>query len=223
MFLHIPQILEPDEVETIVSFLSQHELIDGKITTGYRAKLVKENLQLSQETENKTYIDTIIIEGLNRNKSVQKAIFPLKIVPPIFSKYESGMYYGDHVDNPLMSREPRIRTDMSVTIFLSDPNSYDGGELSVDMQAGTLQFKLSSGDAIAYPTSNIHRVEPVTRGTRFAAVTWIQSAVRNSSHREILYEMNLVRTSLINSSPNSKESILMAKTYSNLVRMWVDI
>ncbi|MEG3838621.1 Fe2+-dependent dioxygenase [Microcoleus sp. herbarium14] len=221
--MHIPKILEPDEVETIISFLSQHELIDGKISAGYSAKFVKENLQLSKETGNKNYIDTIVIEGLNRNESVRKAIFPLKIAPPIFSKYESGMHYGNHVDNPLISREPRLRTDVSLTIFLSDPNSYDGGELTVDMGAGTLQFKLPCGDAIVYPTSNIHRVEPVTRGTRLAAVTWIQSAVRNSSHREILYETNLVRVSLINSSPNSQESILISKTYSNLVRMWADI
>lgn len=223
MFLHIPQILEPDEVETIISFLSQHEFIDGKISAGYSAKLVKENLQLSRHTENKSLIDTIVMEGLNRNESIRKAIFPLKFSSPIFSKYESGMSYGDHFDNPITRKEPKLRTDVATTIFLSEPNSYDGGELTVNMCDGILQFKLPCGDAIIYPASYIHRVEPVTRGTRMVAVTWIQSAVRNPSHRELLYELNLVRASLVNSSPNSKESILISKTYSNLVRMWADI
>jgi PKHD-type hydroxylase len=220
MFLHIPEILNQEEISEILDFLSEHEFVDGKSTAGYSAKAVKDNLQLSKDAIGKQHIDKLVMEALRRNDNFRKSAFPKKISPPIYSQYKVGMEYGDHIDNAIIFNADQLRTDISITIFLSDPSSYDGGELCIALHSESLKFKLACGDAIIYPTSFIHCVRPVLRGTRLAIVSWIESSIRSPTHREILYELNQVRESLVKQAPNSRESLFTSKTYASLVRMW---
>ncbi len=140
----------------------------------------------------------------------------------LFSRYGSGAHYGTHVDNALMRTDVHRRTDIAVTAFLSPPDAYEGGELMIEGHAGTAKLKLAAGDAVVYPASTLHRVEPVTDGVRLAAVTWIQSHVRDPAQRELLYDLSMVRRSLESSAPDSREALLLSKVYANLIRMWAE-
>lgn len=196
MIFCIADVLTPEELETTLTLLQQAEFIDGKTTAGRYVKSVKNNQQIKTDTEITSELRNIVLEALKRNELFQVAARPKIIRPIIFSRYDVGMYYGSHFDNAIMGDESISRSDVSLTLFLTDPNTYQGGELVIETSLGEQSFKLDAGSAIVYPSSTLHRVETVTEGTRWAAVTWIQSLIRDPSQREILFDLDTARRSI---------------------------
>lgn len=141
----------------------------------------------------------------------------------MFSRYQGGMYYGTHIDNAIMGDEELMRSDLSLTLFLSDPANYTGGELVIESTQGEQAFKLDAGSMVVYPTTTLHRVEPVTEGERLAAVTWVQSLVRDAHNREILFDLDTVRDTLSQKSGKTAEFDLLSKSIANLLRKWADV
>ncbi|MBW4593127.1 MAG: Fe2+-dependent dioxygenase [Brasilonema angustatum HA4187-MV1] len=222
MIICIDNILNSEELELIHSKLTNSELRDGKETAGWYAKEVKNNLQLPQNalTEEMT---SIVMQALQRNRLFQAAVRPKIIRPIIFSCYEPGMYYGYHTDNALMGNEVLTRSDVSLTLFLSSPSSYVGGELMIDTSLGEQVFKLEAGSMIVYPSSTLHQVTTVTEGTRFAAISWVQSIIRDTGEREILFDLETARQALFQKHGITPEFDLICKTHANLLRKWAEI
>ncbi len=222
MLTCIPEVLKAQELERIDELLARANYQDGKRSAGYRAKRVKNNLQLERDDPNRQEINTIVLEALTRNRLFQRIAIPRSIRPPLISRYEPGMAYGAHVDDALMGGASRVRTDLAVTVFLSDRDQYEGGELMVGTSLGALAVKLPRGDAVVYPASTIHRVNPVSAGERLAAVTWVQSHVRDPLQRELLSDLDLLKQSLDRTNPADETTDLAFKVYSNLLRMWAE-
>ncbi len=222
MLMCIPDVLEWAEVKKIRAAVTEATFSDGRRTAGYRAKRVKNNLQMDRAAPATKDVVNLIQVGLQRNKTFQRAFLPKSIRPPLISRYEVGMNYGLHVDDAFMGSTARARSDVSLTIFLSDPGDYDGGELVMASPFGDQEIKLPAGSAVIYPSSTLHQVAPVTRGERLAAVTWAQSHVRDAARREMLYDVFQMREKLAKSDPDGAETDLAFKTYSNLLRMWAD-
>ncbi len=222
MLTCIPEVLKAQELERIDELLARANYQDGKRSAGYRAKRVKNNLQLERDDPNRQEINTIVLEALTRNRLFQRIAIPRSIRPPLISRYEPGMAYGAHVDDALMGGASRVRTDLAVTVFLSDRDQYEGGELMVGTSLGALAVKLPRGDAVVYPASTIHRVNPVSAGERLAAVTWVQSHVRDPLQRELLSDLDLLKQSLDQTNPADETTDLAFKVYSNLLRMWAE-
>jgi len=222
MLMCIPDVLEWAEIKKIRAAVTASAFSDGSRTAGYRAKRVKNNLQMDRAAPATKDVVNLIQAGLQRNKTFQRAFLPKSIRPPLISRYEVGMNYGLHVDDAFMGSTARARSDISLTVFLSDPADYDGGELVMASPFGDQEIKLPAGSAVIYPSSTLHQVAPVTRGERLAAVTWAQSQVRDAARRELLYDVFQMREKLAKSDPDSAETDLAFKTYSNLLRMWAD-
>jgi PKHD-type hydroxylase len=219
--IHLPQLLKLEELVEIDHLLENSLFIDGSKTASLSAQSVKNNLQIDLSDQlTLPDLQKIIKSALDSSPLFQIAAMPKEIYPIVFSKYSSGMTYGWHVDSPLMGR-PQIRTDLAMTIFLSDPNSYEGGELLIQGSQGITAFKPNKGDAILYPCEYLHCVNPINSGERRAAVTWIQSQVRSAEKRQILFNLNQVHGSLYQKNSNSEEANLLLQTYSNLLRMWL--
>ena len=225
-YLTVPGLLKPMELDMIERLLSAAHFEDGAATASDAAKSVKHNLQLPKTGSlEKQQTDAIVLHAIAQSPLIQAALMPSRILPPLISKYEPGMHYGMHVDSPLMG-DPQtgvIRTDVGMTIFLSEPSDYEGGELSVQTPSGEMRYKLNRGDAIIYPTTQIHGVLPVTAGTRMVAVTWMQCAVRDIQQREILFHLKTIQSILEKQNPHGPESLLLLQAYSNLVRMWAEL
>jgi PKHD-type hydroxylase len=220
MLLPIPAVLSADEVATVVRALRQGHFVDGRLTAGAAASEVKQNLELDRDdpTPLKETLARAIVGSLYRHPTFQEAALPHRIATPIFARYQSGMFYGDHVDDPIMGQqEGRYRSDISCTVFLSDPDSYAGGELTIRTSYGVQQFKLAAGDAVIYPSHSLHRVAEV-----LAAVLWIQSLVRDSSRRELLYELAQARRQLLQQERGSTTCDAVDRSYVNLLRMWAE-
>jgi PKHD-type hydroxylase len=224
MIICIANVLTPEELETIVNSLEKAEFAEGKLTAGIYVKDVKNNTQLKSDTETYEEMEEVVKEALRSNSLFKMVARPKTITPIIFSRYKEGMYYGLHTDNAIMGDEENlIRTDLSMTLFLSPPSSYEGGELVFETTQGQEAFKLEAGSMIVYPTTTLHRVEPIRKGVRLAAVAWVQSIIRHSYQREILFDLESVRTSLFNKSGKTPEIELLSKTLSNLLRLWAEI
>lgn len=222
MLMCIPDILEWAEVKKIRAAVTDSSFSDGRRTAGYRAKRVKNNLQMDRSAPAAKDVVNLIQGGLRRSKTFQRAFLPKSIRPPLISRYQVGMNYGLHVDDAFMGSTARARSDISLTVFLSDPGDYDGGDLVMASPFGDQEIKLPAGSAVIYPSSTLHQVAPVTRGERLAAVTWAQSQVRDAARREMLYDVFQIREKLAKSDPDGAETDLAFKTYSNLLRMWAD-
>ena len=220
MLICIPDILDWGEIKKIRQAIGEAAFKDGKLTAGYRAKRVKNNLQLDKDAPGAQEVKNLVLAGLKRNKAFQIAALPRTIRPPLISRYQEGMNYGRHVDDALMPGEPKVRSDLSITVFLSSPEDYDGGELVMDSPFGRQEVKLPAGAAVVYPSSTLHRVAPVTRGERLAAVTWARSYVRDAAQRELLHDLHAVQKKMAAAMPDEPETDLAFKTYSNLLRMW---
>jgi len=218
-FVHIPSLLKPEELSEIDGLLANAKFLDGKASATLPAQTVKNNLQLDTEGDDLADIRSILGEALKTSPLFGVAALPKTIHPFLISKYTPGNAYGWHVDSPLMGQPP-LRTDLAMTIFLSDPNDYQGGELIVQTDVGTSMFKPAKGDAILYPCQFIHGVNEVTDGTRLAAVTWIQSNVKSPDQREILFQLNQIHALLYGRSPNAPETTLLLQAHANLFRMW---
>lgn len=226
-YLTVPGLLKPMELDMIDRLLSAAHFEDGIATATDAAKSVKRNLQLPKTGSlEKQQIDATVMNAIAQSPLIQAALLPTRVLPPIISKYEPGMHYGMHVDSPIMG-DPQvgaIRTDVAMTIFLAEPSSYEGGELAILTQSGSEQrYKLNRGDAIVYPTTQVHGVLPVTSGVRLAAVTWMQCAVRNAQQREMLFHLKTAQAALEKQNPQGQENLLLLQVYSNLIRMWAEM
>jgi PKHD-type hydroxylase len=223
MNFQIIQVLDQDELRQIVTRLAGGKFVDGKLTAGGPAREVKNNLQVERSGPELTDIDQIILAALGRNQALQSFAFAKRILLPLFNRYENGMQYGAHVDAAVMGKgADQIRTDLSMTVFLNDPASYDGGELALQTPLGEEEIKLEAGEAVVYPSTTVHRVTPVTRGVRLAAVTWIQSSVPDERLRAILFDLgNAMRKA--DESGNQELRTLLHKSYNNLLRHALDV
>ncbi len=222
MIVCIDGVLERAQLKSILESIRAAEFVDGRETAGFRAKLVKNNLQLKKQTPGAEQIKELVVSALKKNKEFYRASIPRVVQKPLISRYAEGMNYGLHVDDALMGSDRKVRTDLSVTLFLNDPGEYDGGELIVENAMGEEQVKLPAGAAVVYPSGALHRVAPVTKGERIAAVTWVESHVRDPLKREALSDLDLIRHRLAEISPDSRETDLAFKTYANLLRMWAE-
>ncbi len=225
-YLSVPGLLKPMELDTIQRLLTSASFESGTATATDAAKSVKNNLQLPKNGSlEKQQIDALVLNAIVQSPLIQIALMPSRVLPPIISKYEPGMHYGMHVDSPIMG-DPQmgpIRTDVGMTIFLSEPGTYEGGELSIHTQSGVQSYKMNPGDAIIYPTTQVHGVLPVTSGVRLAAVTWMQCAVRNAQQREMLFHLKTVQSMLEKQDAKAPENLLLLQVYSNLIRMWAEM
>ena len=224
MLFTISGLLNPAQLEKIHEVLKDARFVDGKLTAGFAAARVKNNLEMRQDPERMKLLIRIIMSSLGHNEMFRFSALPHRVADPIFARYESGMTYGDHVDDPIMGASgPRFRTDISMTVFLNPPETYDGGELVVRTSFGEKRVKLPAGDAVIYPSSSLHQVAPVTEGERLVALTWIQSYVRDPAQRELLYELNLAREKLLKETPEGETTGYVDRSYANLLRMWADL
>ncbi len=220
MSFQVFRILEQEELARILSILSRQNFVDGKLTSSGPAREVKNNLQAERATGEPGEADQIVLAALSRSHLLHSFAFARRIMLPLFNRYENGMQYGAHVDSAVMGKgNEQIRTDLSMTIFLSDPAEYDGGELILETPFGEQEIKLDAGEAVVYASTAIHRVAPVTRGMRLAAVTWIQSSVPDERLRAILVDLNQAASQ----AGNHELSVLLNKSYNNLLRYAIDI
>ncbi len=220
MLTCIPDVLEWSEIKKIRAAIESGVFLDGKKTANYRGKLVKHNLQMDGTTDAAKKVKAAVVTALKRNKIFQRVALPRTIRPPLISRYQVGMDYGLHVDDATMGGKVKERRDISVTVFLSDPGDYEGGELVMNSPFGEQEFKLPAGHAVVYPSTTLHKVAPVTRGERLAAVTWVRSHVRDPARREILYDVYRMREKLCKLHPDEEEADLAFRAYANLLRMW---
>jgi PKHD-type hydroxylase len=219
MIFKIPDILAPEELEYITSSLADAEFVDGKLTAGWHAKLVKNNQQL-KHSESQQELKELIKKALSRNALFQMAVRPKIVHSILFSRYDTGMSYGRHTDNALMGAFSR--SDVSFTIFLNPPSTYEGGELVIEAADDEKAYKLEAAEMLVYPSTSLHRVAPVTKGTRFVVVGWVQSLVRDASEREILFELDTVRHAMFAKDGKTSEFDLIAKSVANLLRKWAE-
>ena len=223
MILCIDNVLNTDELDFINSHLKDAEFVDGKLTAGWFAKTVKNNTQLSTKATAAKELRHTVAQALKRNRLFQAAVRPRIIRPMIFSCYETGMYYGSHADNALMGGENPMRSDVSFTLFLNSPNDYRGGELVIDTSLGEQAFKQEAGAMVVYPSTTLHRVETVTEGKRLAAVSWVQSFVRDVHEREILFDLDTLKQAMYQKYGKTAEFDIAAKAHANLLRKWVEV
>ncbi len=219
--IHIPQLLSQEDLARIDVLLDMSKYVDGASTASFAAKAVKNNLQIDRnDTNTLPQLQEIIVDALNLNPLFQISALPRHIYPILFSKYFEGMTYGWHVDSPTMGN-PSMRTDLAMTIFLSEPDSYEGGELLIQGPQGIAAYKPNKGDAVMYSCTFLHCVNPIVKGERRAAVTWIQSQVGSDEKRQILLNLNQIHGILYQKDAISFESNLLLQTHSNLLRMWL--
>lgn len=223
MIFCIDEAITPEQIEEIHRLLKDAEFVDGKLTAGMYAKTVKDNYQLKGNTDAAKKVREIVHQAIAQNPLFKATVRPKTIRPIVFSRYEPGMSYGWHTDNAIMGERELVRSDVSLTLFLSDPDTYQGGELVIDTSLGEQSFKLQAGSMIVYPSTFLHQVTEVTQGIRFAAVTWFQSLVRDVQQREILFELDTVRRSIFEQYGKTVEFDLLCKTHANLVRQWSEV
>ena len=228
MLLQIPKVLTSDEVRQAQAILARAPWADGRVTAGVQSAQVKNNQQLPEDCEEVRALQQLLLAGLDRQQSFFSAALPKHISPPMFNRYGGATNtFGNHVDSAvryLPGGAGRVRTDISCTLFLADPDAYEGGELVVEDTFGTQRVKLPAGDLVMYPGTSVHRVEPVTRGIRVASFFWIQSLVRTDEQRRLLFDMDNhlidLRIRMGETDPNV---IGLTSTYHNLLRMWLDV
>jgi PKHD-type hydroxylase len=220
--IRIANILSPPQLEAIRALLADQPFESGSRTAGWSATLVKNNEQLSRSAANYDQLQKTIANALFSNEMFALAAMPKSMRPLLFSRYTSGMGYGDHVDNALMGDKPSVRSDLSFTLFLSGPADYEGGELVIEDTQGTHTHKLDAGSLVLYESSSLHRVETVRSGARQVAVGWVQCLVRDPRQRQILFDLEVLRRQVFEQQGKTPLFDTLSKTASNLMRMWVD-
>ncbi len=224
MLIHIPAVLNAEQVRQCLHLIAQADWADGRITAGTQSAAVKNNLQLPETSEAARAARAIVQAGLERSALFFTAALPRHIYPPLFNRYSGATNaFGNHVDNAIRTHPPtgmRLRTDLSATLFLSAPEDYDGGELVIEDTYGTRAVKLPAGDMVLYPASSVHRVEPVTRGARIASFFWMESMVRDDAQRRVLFDMDMAILELRGTQGESAPVIQLTNCYHNLLRMW---
>jgi len=222
MILTIDEVLTADELLQITTALNQADFVDGHTTAGWHTRQVKHNLQLGHNATESAELKAMVHSALSRNVLFQMVVHPKNVHSLMFSRYEVGMSYGTHIDNALMGSQSLMRSDVSFTLFLSQPSTYEGGELIIERLEGESAFKLSAGSMLVYPSVFLHRVEAVTQGVRMVAVGWVQSLVRDVDKREILFDLDTVRRSIFQKNGKTVEFDLLSKTHANLLRQWAE-
>ncbi|MBP0596476.1 Fe2+-dependent dioxygenase [Herbaspirillum sp. LeCh32-8] len=226
MMLHIPEVLSAEQVRHIRTELDRADWVDGRATVGDQGARVKRNRQLPEHSPLGLQLGEIILDALKKNPLFFAAALPKKTMPPLFNSYEGGEHYGLHVDGSvrnLPNAAGSIRTDVSTTLFLSDPEEYEGGELVVVDTYGTHEVKLPAGDLILYPSTSLHRVEPVTRGARVCSFFWSQSMIRDDWKRSMLFELDQNISGLRAKIGDTEEVLGLTGHYHNLLRQWAEV
>lgn len=224
MILCVPDLLGPDELAAIRVRLRDAGFTDGMNTAGWSARNVKQNLQVTPNSPGYEELAQIVSTAFRRNATMMAALLPMASTRVLFNRYGEGMQYGPHVDAPIMGgMGSAVRTDIAITIFLSEQASYDGGELVAQGGGGGGEFKLEAGSAIAYPANTVHYVRPVTRGTRDAAIIWVQSHVRDPAQRELLWDLENAKRQIFGREGKSPAFDAVDRSHSNLLRMWADV
>ncbi len=222
MLNSIDGLLNDTELGQVRRILDGASFVSGAGSAGKQAAAVKHNEELPLGAAETEQLNRIVMGNLVRHPVYLTAALPLKVASPYYSRYTRGMAYGPHVDDPVMGQGPRYRSDVAVTVFLNAPTEYEGGALCIETPYGDQSVKLEAGSAVLYPASFVHRVENVTSGIRLAAVTWIQSLVRDAARRDLLYQLAQARDSLSQVAPAERAKSLIDQVYVNLVRMWGD-
>lgn len=223
MLLNIPKVLSAEQVKEARAALAQAEWVDGNITAGYQSSQAKNNLQLPEHSAVGRQLGDIVLGALAANNLFLSAALPAKIFPPLFNCYQGGQAFGVHVDNAIRQvpgTPVKVRTDVSMTLFLSEPDEYDGGELVIEDTYGHQTIKLAAGDMVLYPATSLHRVTPVTRGRRLASFFWLQSLVASDEKRRILFDMDMALQRLRTKVQDSPEIVQLTGVYHNLLRQW---
>jgi PKHD-type hydroxylase len=226
MLLHIPGVFDREEVTRIRLALEQAPWADGKVTAGYQSAKAKHNLQLAEDHPLGREVAEAMLQRLWQNPLFMSAALPHKVFPPLFNCYTGGGSFGFHIDNAIRQVKnsvERVRTDLSATLFFSDPDQYDGGELVIQDTYGTQRVKFAAGDMVLYPGTSLHKVDPVTRGARLASFFWIQSLVREDSQRALLFNMDQAIQQLTLDVPDHPSLIQLTGTYHNLLRQWAEL
>ncbi len=226
MLLHIPAILTKDAVRDMRVRLAAASWVDGRITAGHQSARTKANEQLPEDSAEARALGDVVLAALSRNPLFVSAALPRRVFPPLFNRYGEGMSFGAHVDNavrPIAGTPVRVRTDISATLFLSEPAEYEGGELIVEDTYGSHSVKLPAGDLILYPATSLHRVAPIMRGSRVASFFWIQSMVREDGERTLLFEMDRAIAELGQGAPDHPGLVRLTSVYHNLVRKWAEV
>ncbi|MBN8528952.1 MAG: Fe2+-dependent dioxygenase [Caulobacterales bacterium] len=225
MLLHIPEVFSKAEVEALRARLDAGPWADGNVTSGHQSALAKRNQQLPTESAEAKEVGAAVVQALNADPMFMAAALPHTIFPPLFNRYEGGEAFGLHVDNAIRQGSGvRIRSDLSMTLFLSEPDSYDGGELVIEGLYGPQTVKLPAGDAVLYPSKSLHEVTPVTRGARVACFTWIQSLIRDDADRELLFRLDVgVQRVAMEQGAGSAATVELTGVYHNLLRRWTEV
>lgn len=225
MVLTLPGLLSASQVAEFREVLTGAEWVDGKATAGYLSSRTKNNEQLPEGHPVARRLGNLILDELDKNQLFISAALPLRVLPPLFNRYTGGQAYGGHIDGavrPVAGTPYRVRTDLSATVFLTEPAEYDGGELVIGESGEERQVKLAAGDMVLYGGGTVHRVLPVTRGVRLAAFFWVHSMVRDESRRAILFDLDNALQQLGRSGADHDACVRLAGVYHNLLRQWAD-
>jgi len=229
MLISIPDLLSGEQITKARQILDQAEWVDGKVTAGHQSAKAKDNMQIPEGHPAAQQLGEMILAALSRNPLFLSAALPLRVFPPLFNRYSGGQSFGTHVDNAIRQipgTPVRIRTDLSATLFFTDPKDYDGGELCVESTYGVNTVKLPAGSMILYPSTSLHHVTPVSRGTRVCSFFWIQSMIRDDGHRSLLFDLDLAIQRLSRDLPDNavaaQTSVQLTGVYHNLLRQWAE-
>ena len=224
MLLRLREVLRNDELGLVREWLADANFVDGRLSAGTVARRVKNNEELDARAAELERLNNLVMNRLIHHPVYRGGALPLHIASPYYARYQPGMAYGNHLDDPIMGADGlRYRSDIAITIFLNAPEDYGGGELVIQTAFGSQPVKLAAGEGVLYPAGSIHQVNPVTRGERLVAVTWAQSLVRDPARRELLYELGQAREKLLQSAPDAAETAQVNTAYLNLIRMWSEI
>ncbi|QIB32613.1 Fe2+-dependent dioxygenase [Ancylobacter pratisalsi] len=227
MLIQIPDILTPEEVAHCRAVLDASPWVDGRVSAGPQAAKSKFNLQIPVESREAQELGDVILRALGRNPIFNSAAMPLRVLPPMFNRYDVGMKFGAHVDGSIRSipgTGQRLRADVSTTIFLTDPAEYDGGELVIEDAYGAQEVKLPAGHAVVYPATSLHSVNEITRGSRWGSFFWSQSMIRDQGQRAMLYDLDMAIMATRTKLPDEDPAVLaLANVYHNLVRSWAEL
>ena len=226
MLVPIPDVLTAEQITECRQILERAEWIDGRVTAGHQSARTKDNLQLPEDHPAARQIGDVILAALERNPLFMSAALPLKVFPPLFNRYQGGHSFGTHIDNAVrqVTGTPhRVRTDISATLFFTQPDEYDGGELLIEDTYGAHSIKLPAGHLILYPSSSLHKVRPVTRGARIASFFWVQSMVRDDGHRALLFDLDMSIQQISRELPDHPSALQLTGIYHNLLRRWADV
>jgi PKHD-type hydroxylase len=227
MLVHIPNLLSGEQIAHMRGVLSGSDWVDGKATAGAQSAGAKHNLQVPESAPAARALGDMILTALGQNERFNSAALALRVFPPLFNRYDQGMNFGAHIDNAIRfvkgaSQPIRVRTDLSATLFLTDPDDYDGGELVIEDTFGSHTVKLPAGDLVVYSATSRHHVTPVARGSRWSSFFWIQSMIRDEAARTMLFELDSSIQSLRRRVGDSEEVVSLTGLYHNLVRRWAD-